>query len=193
MLQSINKYFCLLYFMQTVVFTSCFAQRLPGSSIPQAQESKNIFLADPTIFYSRGTYYLYGTGGGQLNNGFAVYTSSNLKTWTGPAGVQEGYALKKGDAYGDSKFWAPQVFQHGNKYYMAYAANEHIAIAVSDSPLGPFKQDSPRPLSEEVKQIDAFVFADDDGKKYLYYVVFSLLRDGSAARFVNWKGSFSTS
>lgn len=30
---------------------------------------QNIYLADPTIFYENGTYYLYGTGGNS-NYGF---------------------------------------------------------------------------------------------------------------------------
>ncbi len=133
--------------------------------------SSNIFLADPTIFYNNGTYYLYGTGAGKYADGFAAYTSSDLKKWKGPVGISDGFALKKGDAYGDSKFWAPQVFEYNNKFYIAYAANEHIGIAVSDNPLGPFKQDNHTAISEDIKQIDPFIFIDDDRKKYLYYVI----------------------
>jgi len=152
-----------------VIVTFCSAKAFVYNK--NKENTKNIYLADPTIFYTKGTYYLYGTGGMQFTDGFAVYTSTDLKTWSGPAGVKEGYALKRGDAYGDAKFWAPQVFKYRNKFYMAYAANEHIAIAVSNSPLGPFTQDIFKPLSEEVKQIDPFVFIDDDGRNYLYYVV----------------------
>src|SRR5690606_14777003 len=54
------------------------------------------------------------------------------------------------------------------KFYMAYTANEHIAIAVADSPIGPFKQKEEKALSAPVKQIDPFVFMDDKGA--LYYV-----------------------
>ena len=133
------------------------------SSIP----IDSIYLADPTIFYHEGTYYLYGTGG---KDGFLVYTSPDLKTWKGPAGVKDGYALQKGDAYGTSGFWAPQVFERNGTFYMAYTANEHIAIAKSSSPLGPFKQDSLHTISGSGKQIDPFVFIDDDGTKYLYHV-----------------------
>ncbi|MGI8581984.1 MAG: glycoside hydrolase family 43 protein, partial [Chitinophagaceae bacterium] len=38
-------------------------------------------------------------------------------------------------------------------------------------PSGPFKQEVFKSLSEETKQIDPYVFIDDNGKKYLYYVV----------------------
>lgn len=143
---------------------------LPTKLLSQENNS-NIFLADPTIFYNNGTYYLYGTGGIEYKDGFAVYTSADLSVWKGPVGLNNGYALKKGNVYGDTKFWAPQVFKYNSKFYMAYAANEHIGIAFSESPLGPFKQNSLTPISEDTKQIDPFIFINDDGRKYLYYVV----------------------
>ena len=130
-------------------------------------ELSSILLADPTIFLHDGKYYLYGTGGA---DGFLVYESSDMKTWKGPVGVKGGYALLKGDAYGTKGFWAPQVFLHNNKFYMAYTADENIAIAESTSPLGPFKQQILKPISGPGKQIDPFFFVDDDGKKYLYHV-----------------------
>ncbi|QCR23033.1 glycoside hydrolase family 43 protein [Pontibacter sp. SGAir0037] len=136
----------------------------------KAVQAENIPLADPTIFYHEGTYYLYGTVEGGANEGFFVYTSSDMKTWEGPKGIKEGYALKKGDAYGSKGFWAPQVFYTGGKFYMAYTADENIAIATSNSPLGPFTQAEKAPLAAPVKQIDPFVFIDADGKKYLYHV-----------------------
>lgn len=136
-------------------------------SFPAA--GQNIFMADPTIFVDNGTYYLYGTGGNS-NEGFQVYTSKDLKTWEGPCGASDGYALKKGDAFGTKGFWAPQVFRYNGKYYMAYTADEFIAIASSDSPLGPFRQKKIAKLPADTKQIDPYVFFDKDGKIYLYHV-----------------------
>ena len=128
-----------------------------------------LYLADPTIFHFKGKYYLYGTVEGNSRNGFLVYYSSDLQSWK-LSEQDSGYALKKGDAYGTRGFWAPQVFFHNNKYYMAYVANEKIAIAESDNPLGPFTQKNKEPLAAHVKQIDPFIFFDDDGKTYLYHV-----------------------
>jgi beta-xylosidase len=138
-----------------------------------AKANATILLADPTIFLYEGTYYLYGTSGDSEQHkekGFLVYTSGDLKSWEGPSGVNDGLALKKGDAFGDKGFWAPQVFEYNNRFYMAYTANEHIAIAVGDSPLGPFTNPSREALNAPVRQIDPFVFMDDDGRKYLYHV-----------------------
>ena len=163
------KNFITLFFM--IAFTSSLGASCV-SGVVKTSEEPAITLADPTIFYHKGIYYLYGTGGDkQTNQGFVVYTSPDLKNWTGPVGANEGYALKKGDAFGNTGFWAPQVFFSNNQFYMAYTANEHIAIATSSSPLGPFKQEEKKPFIEQEKNIDPFVFMDDDGKKYLYHVI----------------------
>lgn len=132
-------------------------------------EHKPLELADPTIFYWDNTYYLYGTGGNS-NHGFLVYTSDDLINWEGPKGVNDGYALITGDSYGTKGFWAPQVFQYNGRIYMAYTANEQVAIAESDSPLGPFKQKTIAKISGGERQIDPYIFIDDDGKIFLYHV-----------------------
>ncbi|MFT4093713.1 MAG: glycoside hydrolase family 43 protein [Niabella sp.] len=131
----------------------------------QAKESNNPYLADPTIFYEKGRYYLYGTVGGNNDSGFKVFVSSDQKSWS-----DKGFVLKKGESFGRKGFWAPQVFKYGQKYYMAYTADEHIAIAVADTPTGPFRQHIIRPLNKAVRMIDPFIFFDRSGKIYLYHV-----------------------
>jgi xylan 1,4-beta-xylosidase len=126
-------------------------------------------IADPSIFVHNNKFYLYGTVERNAGKGFLVHVSDDLKTWK-LSTENSGYALKKGDVFGRSGFWAPQVFTYKNKFYMAYTANEQIAIAESDSPLGPFVQEKKDSLACVGKQIDPFVFFDDDGKKYLYHV-----------------------
>ena len=130
----------------------------------------NPMQADPTIYNYNGTYYLYGTKNNPnvQGDGFTVYTSTDLENWSGLAGAHGGFAFKKGDGYGDTGFWAPQVFEYNSKFYMAYTANEHIAIAESNSPLGPFTN-AGNPIPSEGKQIDPYVFFDN-GKIYLYHV-----------------------
>jgi len=153
---------------RSILFLLClFAWAQLAHAQQKPVEGKLIYLADPTIFFDNGTYYLYGTSG---DEGFLVYQSTDLKNWTGPAGNKNGYALKKGDAFGSKGFWAPQVFKRGNAYYMAYTADEQIAIAQSNSPLGPFKQAVLKEISGSAKQIDPFLFTDSDGKNYLYHV-----------------------
>jgi xylan 1,4-beta-xylosidase len=163
-----NKVYILI--LLAVVFNSCSSKTISPQQQLNAGE-EYIYMADPTIFYDKGTYYLYGTGGLQYNEGFAVYFSKDLKTWKGPAGKKNGYALQKGDAFGTNQFWAPQVLKYNNRVYITYAANEHIGMAASDSPLGPFSSTILKPIAEETKQIDPFIFIDSNGKKYMYYVV----------------------
>ncbi|HUQ96141.1 MAG TPA: family 43 glycosylhydrolase, partial [Chitinophagaceae bacterium] len=131
---------------------------------------QSLYLADPTIFQYGGIYYLYGTIGGNADSGFIAYTSTNLKTWKQSTATPGGYALRKGETYGTKGFWAPQLLFLNDTFYMIYVANEDIAVAKSSSPLDPFTQQAPEALHAPVKQIDPFVFADDNGKKYLYHV-----------------------
>ncbi|WP_162052311.1 glycoside hydrolase family 43 protein [Pontibacter pamirensis] len=153
-----------------------------------AVEECSINLADPTVFYHEGTYYLDGTVEGNANEGFEVYTSKDMKSWKGPKGVRDGFALKKEESFGEIGFWAPQVFYHRGKFLMAYTANENIAVAESSSPLGPFTQQVKEPLAAPVKQIDPYIFVDDDGKKYLYHV---RLKDGNRIFVAEMTGNFS--
>lgn len=125
------------------------------------KDSIPLLLADPTIFTWKGTYYAFGTN---ANNGFHAFVSKDLVHW-----ADSGMALTKGESFGDKGFWAPQVFRHNNKFYMAYTANEEIAIAESDHPAGPYKQKDLRSIPADKRQIDPFVFFDE-GKIYMYHV-----------------------
>lgn len=148
------------------------------STVSERPKFGNILLADPTVFFEDGTYYLYGTEGmrGHAGDGFEVYRSTDMTHWEGPCGRDDGFCLKKGSQnWGTAGFWAPQVFKHDDKYYFIYTANEQIAVATSDSPLGPFVQETPTHIPCDLRQIDPFVCFE--GKKaYLYHV---RLQDGN--------------
>lgn len=138
-------------------------------SIPCTQAA-TITMADPTIFYEDGYYYLTGTN--KVNSGFSMYRSTDMVHWTSVGNAQGGLAMWKEDTFGTGSFWAPQIFKYEGKYYIAYAANELIGIASSDSPMGPYKQENIHELPHSTGQIDPYVFIDDDGTKYMYYVRF---------------------
>ena len=136
----------------------------------QGLHAATITMADPTIFYEDGYFYLTGTD--KVNSGFSMYRSTDLVHWTSVGNARNGLAMWKDDTFGTGSFWAPQIFKHEGKYYIAYAANELIGIASSDSPMGPYKQESIHELPHSTGQIDPYVFIDDDGTKYMYYVRF---------------------
>ncbi len=123
-------------------------------------------LGDPFIMLWEGTYYAYATSS---DDGIVVLVSDNLLTWSAPEGVASGLALNKANVWADRWFWAPEVYYVNGKFYMYYSADEHMCVATSDSPLGPFKQDIPGPMIANEKCIDNSLFIDDDGKPYLFF------------------------
>lgn len=123
-------------------------------------------FGDPFIMLWEGTYYAYGT---LSPDGIAVYVSDDLLTWEVPGGVPNGLALNKADVWGDRWFWAPEVYHINGKFYMYYSADEHMCVATSSSPLGPFTQDTREPMIENEKTIDNSLFIDDNGKPYLFF------------------------
>ena len=73
-------------------------------------------------------------------------------------------------------FWAPEVYHKNGRYYMYYSANEHLYVAVANSPLGPFRQQGTRMMQSllgDEKCIDSSVFFDDDGSAWLFFVRFT--------------------
>lgn len=123
-------------------------------------------IADPYVLFYEDKYYAYGT----RTNGFEVYISDDLEHWR----RGDRLALSPQDSWGTKWYWAPEVYyiESEKKFYMFYTVDEHICVATSDSPEGPFVQDEKKPAREE-KGIDASLFVDDDGKAYLYFVRFT--------------------
>lgn len=148
----------------TSIGYSCNASNQDSPEVKKTIEAP-LLLGDPYILCDGDRYYAYGTS---ADNGIIVYTSDDLKEWE-----KKGLALNKQDVWGDRWFWAPEVYHIDNKYYMYYSANEHICVATSDSPLGPFKQEIKKPILEEEKSIDNSLFIDDDGTPYLFFVRFN--------------------
>ncbi|WP_421871519.1 glycoside hydrolase family 43 protein [Marinoscillum sp.] len=140
-----------------------------------AQQSKEIFLADPTIYQEGETYYLIGTKN-RKPLGFSILESKDLKSWTVPAGQSDSLymILNEGDnTFGTWGFWAPQIIKEGSTYYLTHTANEQTVLTTSNSLMGPFRQEEVGPIDGSEKNIDSYIFKDDDGKYYLYHVRFN--------------------
>ena len=116
--------------------------------------------ADPDVLLYEGTYYLYATG---TVPGYNVYTSKDLVDWT-----LAGTAVDPNLWGISNNYWAPDVEYINGKFYMVVSCNEHLGLAVSDSPLGPFREAHDQLLFDGT--IDGHLFVDDDGSVYLYYV-----------------------
>ncbi len=163
----------LVIFMTAVILQGKDLMRVNAAETTAAETYINPILAqcaDPDVLYDNGTYYLYCTTPTvEGNSGIKVYTSTDLVNWTG-----QGFAFTKGDGWGNAGFWAPDVIRREDTYYMYYTADEHLCVAVSDSPLGPFRQEVYEPMHEYIREIDAHAFYDEASDRYyLYFVRFT--------------------
>jgi hypothetical protein len=84
-----------------------------------------------------------------------------------------GVALHLEDVpWAEKQMWAPDAaFKNGHYYLFFPARNKsgifQIGVAISDSPIGPFKAE-PQPIKGSYS-IDPAVFEDDNGEFYMYF------------------------
>lgn len=152
-------YSLLLLFIISLVVSGCQNNQ---PTITEEPKISLVPLGDPFIMLYDNTYYAYGTN---AEDGIEVYTSNDLNKWKKEAKL----ALHKNDTWASRWFWAPEVYHVNGKFYMYFSGDEHIGVAVSDSPLGPFKQEDKKPMLDSEKAIDNSLFIDDDGKAYLFF------------------------
>lgn len=129
------------------------------------------YLADPFVLRYSGMYYAYGTGSdegsGRQPDGraFPVLSSPDLVNWTHLGGALVPFSTEKTVAY-----WAPEVAERDGKFYLYYAADGRLRVAVSERPEGPFVDAGRDLFPDEPFTIDASPFRDPrDGKWYLFF------------------------
>lgn len=128
-------------------------------------------IGDPFVLKVDDQYYMYATS--EPHIGFKVWQSDNLSSWEEQDLAYDHSDQESKWAIGD--FWAPEVIEYQGEFYMVYSAREYagslkITIAVSDDPLGPFKDAAVDIIPEEGSYIDGHIFIDDNGQPFLYYV-----------------------
>jgi len=180
-LQTINSAIILQYGLLIVL--------LSASILVSAQNPviTHKYTGDPAALVVKDQVYLYtGHDVAPLEKNFyemhewLVFSSNDLATWTEhpvPLKVTD-FVWAKDDA------WASQVIERNGKFYW-YVSVEHktipgkaIGVAVSDSPIGPFKDargsaiitnDMTKQTSISWDDIDPSVIIDDDGQAYLFW------------------------
>lgn len=160
-----NLVFICLLLLGTLVSCQSASSKKDTDNTTTNEVKTPVPLGDPFIMLHDGIYYAYGTHSGE---GIEVYTSNDLLTWK-----YEGIALNKKDSWADRWFWAPEIYAVNGKFYMYYSADEHICVAIADSPAGPFVQEKKEPMITDEKCIDNSLFIDDDGMPYLTFVRFN--------------------
>lgn len=129
-------------------------------------------IGDPYILRTAdGRYYCYPTC---ADDGFKAWVSDDLIEWEDAGCVFR----RSDDAWARGKFWAPEVVELENRFYLFYTAavkmetgGQRIGLAVSDCALGPFVDvDKDRPFIDPgYCVIDANVLIDADDRKYIYF------------------------
>lgn len=128
-------------------------------------------------------YYLIGTTGHPTwwtsNDGLRIWKSKDLKTWDAMGLVwsyekdatwQKTKVGPNGTKVADSAVWAPEMHYFKKTYWIAYCVSYKgtgILKSVSGKPEGPYvdvKKDGPL-----TGDIDASLFADDDGAVYFIW------------------------
>jgi GH43 family beta-xylosidase len=121
---------------------------------------------DPFVLKYCGEYWCYCTGVRSDGRCFGILHSRDLIHWQESNGALEPLPGNH------TCYWAPEVSYNNSRFYMYYSVgNEthmHIRVAVAQHPAGPFV-DSGRRLTLEEFAIDAHVFVDEDGSRYLFY------------------------
>ena len=143
---------------------------------------------DPFVLKYDGRFYGYSTGFSDDGNVFGVITSDDLVNWIDVGGAMK--PLEPSPPF----YWAPEITYSNGKFYLYYSVGNEtlmeIRVAVSDRPDTGFV-DSGHRLTYEDFAIDAHVFIDDDGSKYLFYATdfleYSHIGTGTVVdRMVDW-------
>jgi len=123
------------------------------------------YLADPQVLYHEGYYYAYGTDPSEEGSRFPILRSANLTDWT-----YMGRALEPVREPNLRDCWAPEVIEHQGKFYLYYAGNQRMRVAIADNPLGPFRDCGVWLFPEEPFSIDGHPFWDPVSQRwYLFF------------------------
>lgn len=178
----------------TARLAHAFAGLLAMIAMPLAVHAANPFLpgheyipdGEPRVYGDR--VYLYGSHDLANSQSFCDYV---LKVWSAPLNdlntwTDHGIVLTTRDVDGrkddipwsDNQFYAPDIAKIDGKYYLfAQIVGSPCAVAVSDSPSGPFKvlgkfkppAGVPMDFGGWAQYFDPGVLVDDDGKVYLHW------------------------
>jgi GH43 family beta-xylosidase len=121
---------------------------------------------DPYVFKFRGEYFAVCTDFWRDGKVFGILHSRDLVNWR-----EVGGAMQRLDS--DAPFyWAPEITYSNGKFYLYYSVGNEtlmeLRVAVSDRPDGGFVDAGKRLTSEEFA-IDAHVFEDENGERFMFY------------------------
>ena len=161
-------------------------------------KTSQINIRDPFVLPYEGKYYMYGTRVGDVN-GFDVYVSEDLETWS----IGKTVFKQTEDFWGTQDYWAPEVYQYTydgeTKFYMLATfkgdgedAHRGTAILVSDTPDGTFVEHSEGALTpSDWDCLDGTLYIEDDVPYMVFCHEWTQIGDG-AVYAVRLSGDLST-
>lgn len=125
---------------------------------------------DPCVLKAGGGYYMSATGGGDRSRpGFVCWHSTDLASWSEPTVILDFADVP----WATAKAWAPAMVEKEGLYYLAFCADQQIGIAVSESPMGTYRDILGKPLiakaDYDFQTIDPAFLKDDDGRVYFAF------------------------
>src|SRR5664279_1270798 len=152
------------------------ASALASTSLADNPIVQTYYTADPAPMVYGDRLYVHTTHDEDVTvsnfftmNDWRVYSTTDMVNWTdhGSPLSYKNFTWGKGDA------WAGQCTPRNGKFYFYVPMNNccgtKIGVAVSDSPIGPFKDALGKELLSGGGYIDPTVFIDADGQAYLYW------------------------
>ena len=122
------------------------------------------YLADPFVLEVDGEYYAYGTGQAPDGRQFPILHSCDFVHWEFVAG-----ALAPLDAPKLKDYWAPEVAERDGKYYLYYAGDMKMRVAVADHPAGPYRDSGTLMFPDLPFSIDGHAFKDPQSGQWYFY------------------------
>ncbi|HJR09486.1 MAG TPA: family 43 glycosylhydrolase [Pyrinomonadaceae bacterium] len=122
---------------------------------------------DPSVIRVGDDYWATTTSG-EWSPVFLLMHSRDLVRWEA-----RGAVFPNRPAWAARNFWAPELQQHGARFYVYYTARKRngplcVAVASADKPQGPYT-DHGALVCQEVGSIDAVTTTDEHGELYLIW------------------------
>ena len=143
-------------------------------------------LPDPQVFVEDGIYYIVGTSDRNVNV-VDCYVTTDFVTYEPHYGIYNPALYEGWESRTEAIIYAPEIYCFDGVYYMYYSAKDEnqkrrSSVVSANNPLGPYKpivngnvDGLNNPLFHNPdyvdRTLDATVFTDDDGKRYMYFTV----------------------
>ena len=129
-----------------------------------------INIRDPFVLPFGEKYYMYGSRV-EVQTGFDVYESQDLKNWSKPKSIFE----ITEDFWATTDAWAPEVHHYNNKFYIfasfkAEGVCRGTHILVSDTPDGQFTPLTEKPITPtDWECLDGTFYIDKLGNPHIIF------------------------